>query len=62
MRAFVGAVGEACPAASALEMEPFHKREFHRLHGIPINETCVMREGVALAIAKGVGISEMEAF
>ena len=58
----MGAVGEARPTPSALEMKAFHKCEFHGFHGITGNGTCVMREGVTDAIAKGVGISEMEAF
>ena len=56
----MGAVGKACPVAASLEMEPFHKRKFHRLGGMTGNGTGIMREDFALAIVTGVGISEME--
>ena len=58
----MGTVGKACPAAASLEMEPFHKRKFHASGGMTADKPCVMREGVTDAIAKGVGVSKMEAF
>ena len=62
IRAFVGAVGKACPAAAGLEMKPFHKSQFHRSGGITGNGTGIMRDDFTDAIVKGVSISEMEEF
>ena len=61
MRAFMGTVGKACPAAPALEMKFFHKDVSHGLGCMTGNGTGIMREDFALAIVTGVGISEMEA-
>ena len=62
MRAFVGAVGEARPTPSALEMEAFHKGEFHRPGGMTADKPCVMREDFTAAIVTGMGISKVEEF
>ena len=60
MRAFVSAVGEACPAAPCLEMKAFHEDVTHRFGGIPVDGTRLMREHLAVAIPAGVGVSEVE--
>ncbi len=54
------AVREARPTPSALEMEPFHKRKFHRLGGMTGNRTGIMRDDFTDAIVASVGISEMK--
>ena len=60
MRAFMGAVGKACPAAPALEMEPFHKRKFHASGGMTADKPCVMRDDFTDAIVASMGVSEIE--
>lgn len=61
MGAFVGAVGEARPAAPVLEMKPLYEKVFHRFGGMPGDGTCLMRNEFAFPIVHGVGISKLEA-
>lgn len=62
MRAFMRAVGEACPATPILEVKSFHEKVFHRFRRISFDGSCLVRDDFAITVAKGVDVSEVEAF
>lgn len=58
----MGAVGEARPTPSALEMKSFHERKFHRSGGMTADKPCVVGDDFTAAIVTGMGISKVEEF